>query len=377
MPRRSRRGEAVAHALHNALGSNPRRENTMITTTRLALVAALALGTIAACGPGSSGMGGDDGPGGGDDQPPTKPLDATGTYTVHSTFDLATNMPGTAGAVINTIIAATDDGDDPSRWIVDQILNQLPSSTLKTGLKIAEDLAIGALNDELLKVAPDFVSTMVQTGQDFGALAKHVGLNETLTLAQSQAAGSYLATHSVVGLHYELGNQKGDLAFTSYRLPDIAVSSVAVTMDATGQLTIAAHDVPLTYGKLLRLGLDAAVIPMIDGSAHNLGDLLQHQVDCKAVGTAIANAIDFGSAAGTLESYCKAGLSAGASLVYAKIEAIDSTALRFSINGSARAVDRTNDRMIDQIQTGTWAGTLAYGTTPTPLIPATFFGERK
>ncbi|HEX8109622.1 MAG TPA: hypothetical protein VF516_17950 [Kofleriaceae bacterium] len=348
----------------------------MITTTRLALVATLALSATTACGPGSSGMGGDDGGGGGDDQPPTKPLDPTGTYAVHSTFDLATNMPGTAGAVVNTIIDATNDVDDPTRWIVDQILGQLPSGTVKTLLQGAEAIGVGALNDELKKVTPDFVSTMLQVGQDFGDLAKHVGLKETLTLTQSQAAGSYSATHAVVGLHYELGNQKADLLFANYQLPNVQVDT-AVTMDATGQLTIAAHDLPLTYGKLLRLGLDAAIIPMIDSSAHNLNDLLAHQIDCKAVGNAIASAIDFSSAAGTLASACSAGLSAGASVVYNKITAIDGTALKFSINGSARAVDRNNDRQIDQIQTGTWAGTLAYGTTPTPLIPATFFGERQ
>jgi hypothetical protein len=365
----------VAHALHNALGSNPRRENTMITTTRLAFIVATA--AAAACGPGSSGMGGDDGPGGGDDQPPTKPLDATGTYTVHSTFDLATNMPGTAGTVVNSIIDATDDVDDPTRWIVDQILNQLPSGAVKDGLKFAEALGVGALNDELLKITPDFVSTMILVGQDFGNLAKHVGLHETFTLTQSQATGSYLAAHTVTGLHYELGNQHGDLLFANYQLPDVVADSVPVTMDATGQLTIAAHDIPLTYGKLLRLGLDAAIIPLIDSSAHNLNDLLARQIDCKAVGNAIASAIGFPSAAGTLTSACSAGLTAGANLVYTKISAIDGTALKFSINGSARAVDRNNDRQIDQIQTGTWAGTLAYGATPTPLIPATFFGERQ
>jgi hypothetical protein len=367
----------VAHALHNGSAAILAGRTFMITTTRLALAAALALGTTAACGPGSSGMGGDDGPGGGSDQPPTKPLDATGTYTVHSTFDLATNMPGTAGAVVNTIIAATDDGDDPSRWIVDQILGQLPSGGIKDALKLAEALGAGALNDELLKIAPDFVSTVIQVGQDFGDLAKHVGLDETFTLTQSQPAGSYLAEHSVVGLHYELGNQKGDLLFGNYQLPDVVVSSVAVTMDATGQLAIAAHDVPLTYGRLLKLGLDAAVIPLIDPSAHGLSELLLHQVDCKAVGSVVANAIHFPSAADTLKSYCEAGITAGASLVYTKITAIDSTALKFSINGSARAVDRNNDRQIDQIHTGTWAGTLAYGASPTPLIPATFFGERQ
>ncbi len=349
----------------------------MITTTRLALFASLALGATAACGPGSSGMGGGDGSGGGDDQPPTQPLNATGTYTLQSTFDLATNMPGTAGAVVNTIIDATDDADDPSRWIIDQILSKLPSGTVKTLLQGAEDLGVGALNDELLSVAPDFVTTMKQLGQDFGDLAKNVGLKETLTLSPSGATGSYSASHIVVGLHYDLGNQNGDLLFSNYQLPNVEVDNVAVTMDATGQLTIAAHDVPLGYGQMLRLGLDAVIIPQIDTSAHNLNDLLAHQVDCTAVGNAIASAIDFSSAAGTLALACSAGLTAGADLVYGKISAIDGTALKFSINGSARGVDRNNDRQIDQIQTGTWAGTLAYGTTPTPLIPAAFFGERQ
>ncbi|HEX3758120.1 MAG TPA: hypothetical protein VHW23_05420, partial [Kofleriaceae bacterium] len=191
----------------------------MITTTRLAFVAALALGATAACGA-TPQMGGDDGGGGGGDQPPgSRPLDATGTYTVHSTFDLATNMPGTAGTVVNAIIAATDDPDDPTKWILEQLSKQFPDGSFEQGLILdAETLAGGALNDELLKLAPDFVSTMVQVGQDFGDLAKHVGLNETLALTQSQSAGNYVAAHTMVGVHYELGNQTGDLAFANYQL---------------------------------------------------------------------------------------------------------------------------------------------------------------
>ena len=119
----------------------------MITTTRLAFVAVLALSATAACGA-EPNMGGDGGGGGGSgDQPPgARPLDATGTYTVHSTFDLATNMPGTAGTVVNTIIAATDDSDDPTHWILDQIISQLPSGTVKNVLTGAEGLVAGYLN---------------------------------------------------------------------------------------------------------------------------------------------------------------------------------------------------------------------------------------
>ena len=83
----------------------------MTATTRLTFALALAIGaTAAGCGSDPSQMGGgdDDGGGGGGGSNMPKQLDPTGTYTMHSTFDLATNMPGTAGTVVNTIIAATD-----------------------------------------------------------------------------------------------------------------------------------------------------------------------------------------------------------------------------------------------------------------------------
>src|SRR5262249_12820146 len=108
--------------------------------------------------------------------------------------------------------------------------------------------------------------------------------------------------------------------------------------------------------------------------ARSLTDLLAHKVDCQAIGNAIGDAIGFG--ASSFRSACTSGLNAGANLVYQKIDAIDATALEFGLNGSARATDTNNDRRIDAIQTGTWSGTLAYGGTPAPLAPATFFGER-
>jgi hypothetical protein len=176
-------------------------------------------------------------------------------------------------------------------------------------------------------------------------------------------------------VHFKLDNQDKDVTLATFHVPNVVVNSVGVTMDASGQLTIAAHDVPLAYGQLLRLGLDAAIIPLIDSSSHSLNDLLAHQINCQSVASAIVNQFGIGSVS-AIAAACTAGLTAGANFVYSKIDAIDSTALKFALNGTARAVDKNNDRTIDAIQTGTWAGTLAYGATPTPLLPATFFGER-
>jgi hypothetical protein len=352
----------------------------MKPVNRLTFVLALALGAVATgCGasdPSSvdddSSGGGGSGDGDGDAQP--RQLDATGTYAVHSTFDLATNMPGTAGAVVNTVIAATDDPDDPTRWIVDQIIAELPDGALKTALNTGKALVIGLINEKIKDVTPDFVDTMVLVGNDFGDLAKHFGLDETLALTKS--GNGYTAVHTVVGIHYKLDNQEGDFAFANYHLANVVVDRVGVTMDPTGQITIAAHGVPLAYGQVLRLGLDAAIIPLIDPTAHSLNDLLAHKIDCAQVGTAVADALGLGFAAGTLKSACVTGLTAGANFVYAKIAAIDGNALQFSLSGTARGVDKTNDGKIDTIQTGSWSGTLAYGTTPTPLVPATFTGQR-
>lgn len=353
----------------------------MIATTRLTFVLALALGaTAAGCSSDPSQMGGgdDDGGGGGGGGNNPKPLDPTGTYTMHSTFDLASNMPGTAGTVVNTIISATDDKADPTLWILDHLIAQLPENNaiergVKSALEFTEPAIADYLNTKLLDIAPDFVTTMVQVGHDFGDVAKHVGLTETLQLSGS--AGNYTAVHSVVGVHFKLDNQDKEVTLAMYRVPNVVVGNVAVTMDPAGQLTIAAHDVPLAYGQLLRLGLDAAIIPLIDSGSHSLNDLLVHEVNCQSVATAIVNQFGIGSV-NAIAAACTAGLAAAANLVYAQIDAIDGTALKFAINGTARAVDKNNDRTIDAIQTGTWAGTLAYGSTPTPLLPATFFGER-
>jgi hypothetical protein len=353
----------------------------MKPTNSLALVLSLVLGaTAVGCGGDPSTMPGDDdgggggggsngGGGGGGEQP--APLDVTGAYTMRSTFDLATNMPGTAGEVVNTIIDATHGPNQPTAWILDQILPHILPGVPDLVKDLVATYVNGALKDFIL---PDFADTLLQVGGDFGDLAKHVGLNETFVVTSSGT--DYTAVHSVTGLHVKLGNQESDYAFVTNQMTNIVVTNVAVTMDAAGHLTIAAHDVPLAYGRILQLGLDAAIIPQIDSTAHNLNDLLAHMIDCEGIGNAVADTIGISSVANTITTGCKVGLSAAAAYMYSKISAIDGTALTFGLNGTATAQDKNGDRKIDALQTGSWSGTLTYGSTPTPLIPAAFSGAR-
>lgn len=313
--------------------------------------------------------------------PPDEPLppnvDAAGKYKMNTTLDLATNIPGKAGEVTNMIIAMTDDADDPTNWLLDQLINNL-SGTFKSIVQGAKPFVAGYINDRLLDIAPDFVTTMIQVGDDFGQAAKGFGLNETLDVAAS--GDGWSAKHTVLGPHFKIDGIESDYLFADYGTPNVEVPGVGMTLESTGKLSLAQHKVPLAYGKVLRIGLDAAIIPVIDPSAANLAQLLQHQIDCNTVGEvvnqAVVDNIGFGPGAGLFTTACTVGLQKAADAIYAKLGEIDGNALELDYAGTAKALDKDHNNQIDTIQTGAWAGTCSYAGTPAPLASATFFGSR-
>jgi hypothetical protein len=352
----------------------------MNTAKNLSFALALALGAVAAgCAADSPNGGGGGGGGGGsgsDDAP--RPMDASGKYQMASTFDIATNAPGKVGEVVNTFIAMTDGAADPAEWLIDQIIAKTTNSTLKNILTTAKPFVAGYLNDRLLEIAPDFVTTIVQVGNDFGQMAKNFGVNETLDVSGSGMM--YTSTVTALGVHFKVDNVESDINFADHAMMPVSVANVGLTLDATGKLDIGEHKLPLSYGKVLRLGLDEMIIPSIDPTATNLQTLLTDLVDCAAVGQAINDALvdqfGFGGGAGTWQTACTAGLAFGSSAVYGKIDSIDSSALEFGLVGTAKAVDSNKDSKVDTIQTGKWTGTLSYAGTPAPLSAATFSGTR-
>lgn len=356
----------------------------MKTASNLSLALALAFGFgIAATGcatdspddMGDDGAGGGD-EGGGDDAP--RAMDATGKYQVRSTFDIATNAPGKVGEVSNAIIAMTDGPNDPTEWILDQIIAKMDAGTLKNIATSAKPFVAGYLNDRLLQIAPNFVTKTIKLGNNFGQMTKNFGLNETIEVAKGGQA--YNSTVSAIGVHFQIDSVDSDVMFADNSIAAVTASNVGVSLDAYGKLDIAEHKLPLSYGKVLRLGLDEVVIPALDANATNLNTLLTRLVNCQAVGTAINDALveqfGYGGGAGTWQAACTAGLNYGAQQIYAKIDSIDSSALEFGLVGTSKALDANKDGMVDTIQTGKWTGTLSYSGTPAPLAAATFNGTR-
>lgn len=357
-----------------------------MTITKNIFASALILGaTVAGCAADAAGPNDPDdpsNPGNPDDPDAPIPVDATGQYQMRSSFDIAANTPGKVGDVSRMIIDATDSGNDPAKWILDQIVGALPDGTVKSGLSFVSGAAATLINSQLVSIAPTFVLSMLEVGNDFGEVTTKFGVNETLNITKT--GDTYTAVHTVVGAHFLIDGAETDLAFADFGTENIQVDNVAVTIDAAGRLQLADHKVNLQFGKILRIALDGAIIPQlvtIDPASPKtkLQQLLESQISCSAIGTKVGGIIPFISAQATtaITAACTAGLSAAANLVYNKINEIDASALEFSLAGTARITDTNNNHQLDTIETGEWTGTLSYAGTPAPLAAATFSGARE
>src|SRR5690606_7602800 len=173
--------------------------------------------------------------------------------------------PGTTGSVVNGLIEATDDPDDPMSWVVDQMLAQMEDGTVKTILVGAKPFLIGYLNDKVTELAPDLVGTITELGQRTADLMKKFGIDERLEV--NSVDQTYIGRIVVDGARFTIDGTVESYAFVDHDIDDVVVDSVFVQLENESRFIVGEHTLPLPYGKLVRLGLDAAIIPAIDPSA--------------------------------------------------------------------------------------------------------------
>ena len=316
-----------------------------------------------------------DGSGSQEEEPQPDPkMDAQGMYRLNSTFDLATNMPGTSGDILNGLIDATDSPDDPMSWVVDQMLAQMDDGTLKDILVAAKPFVIGYLNDRVTDLAPELVNTLVELGQRMSDLTKKFGVNERLEV--NSVDQTFVAQSTADGVRFDIDGTVKDYAFVDYNIDNVIANDILITLDSgQGRMHIGEHNLPLPWGKIVRLGLDAAVIPAIDPTATSLTDLLDNVVDCQGVGSSINTALGFGGSA-FWASACLGGLGLAADAVYDQIADTNSL-LGMHLVGVSRYTDTNADFKIDELKFGNWTGSMdIQGMNATLAQPAAYVGKR-
>lgn len=301
-------------------------------------------------------------------------LEVTGSYRVDSQFDMASGLPGTAGQVVNTFIDMTDGPYDPATWVLDRLVEAIDNGTVEGLVDAVRPALDGILYDLLIANTPDIVEKIIELGDAFGQVAKKFGTNSTLEVKiTNDADGALSATHHLTSLVFTIDGQ----TFT-YPLADFGMANLQADTSfsyTSTKFNVGQHAFPLSYGAILMVALEEIILPLIDPAATDLESFLVNLVPCDAVAAEISDFVGFGSPS-LYEGACLLGLSAGATYLEGRIRSLDSSAMNLGIQGDVRWIDSNNDHKVDVLQGGTWTGNMTYGSTPAPLGPSTWRGER-
>ena len=274
------------------------------------------------------------------------PIDPAGRYAVHSSFVLSAPPPH-ADSVLDGLAAAIDGPDDPSRYLVDLIIERLPEGRTRTIAAALAPYVAAYLNERIDEIAPDFLAGARALSAGLSRIAHRFGTLETIEIAASG-----VTRRTITGVRFDAI----DVRFDPIGLPDVTATTDASF--AEGRLTIEPHAMTLPYARIVRLGLERAVVPGVVPGAASLPEALVALVDCPRLGALVAGYVGIGSPA-LYETACSAALLRLASAIDARIDALDTDTYSLEVVGAALGRDLDGDHALDVIEGGAWIGTLA------------------
>ncbi|MBL0213496.1 MAG: hypothetical protein IPQ07_06425 [Myxococcales bacterium] len=292
--------------------------------------------------------------------PTTVPRDPAGQFVVATTLDL--EPPRAATIVIEALDRAASE---PSRFVLDRMIATLPDGPTKTVAQLAVPYVAAYLDVRLDAFAPRFVPGVQALATGFARIASHAELLEAWRIMPSGDA-----VRTIAGVRFDLG-PSAIIAFADHGLADVSAAT-QVTLDGGGQLGFAHHVIALRYGALVRAGLDLAVVPTAEPTAHDVAAALATLVDCTKLGVLVADRVGLGSPL-VYRTACTAAMVAVAAELDEHVIAIDAAPLMLDTVGLAVGADLDHDGTMDVIRGGRWTGVAAHVGVPQP-ISATFAG---
>lgn len=292
--------------------------------------------------------------------PTTIPRDPAGSFVVATTLDVS--PPASAALVIAALDRAASQ---PSRFILEKMIATLPDGATKTVASVALPFVAPYLDVRLAEFAPRFVPGVRAIATGFARIAGHA---ELLEVWRIDAGGAALRT--VAGVRFDVGAAAG-IAFADIGVPDVSAAT-KVELDVAGKLAFAHHPIAIRYGAMIRAGLDRAVAPTADPSAHDVAQALAALVDCTRLGQLAADKVGLGSPL-VYRSACIAAMVAVAAELDEHVVEIDVAPMVLSLTGTALGVDPDHDGTMNAIKAGHWTGAATHAGATQP-VAATFAG---
>lgn len=309
---------------------------------------------------------------------PTNPT-LSGTFDMMSTFAINGDFEGsTLGSIVTLLEDVSDDPQDPGKFVVDLIVNELrgdvSNSLLNTVIDIFAQAAYTEANSYLS--GSTMVRDLTAIARDLSDLARRFSLTSSLAITQTVESG-LVAEHTLRSINWQINGQTVSQTYAQLGLQPPTAPSIAISIE-NGRLVVDKHAFDLGFGSFLLAGLNTIVIPKYDPTARSLKDLMGRWIDCNTLGR------DLNTATGDLlgnsmwTSACNSALLAGGNAIEKEILELANDTSTLEIQGEATITDANHDNVYDRVRNGTWSGKMDLGASSSALGAGNVFsGDRR
>lgn len=200
---------------------------------------------------------------------------------------------------------------------------------------------------------------------DLSALARRFEILSRMESAVPQDASLPMTVkHTLDRIKWTLDGKTVAYTFAQLGMSDPEVPAVTLTLTNGQNLAIDKHAFDLKFGAFLLVGLNALVIPKINGQAKSITDLMKNWVDCQKLGTTLDNATNNLIGPTIWTQGCESGLTMAGSYLENQIIKLGNDTSKLEIQGQCKLSDMNSDGFYDAMTDGVWTGTFTMNGSP-------------
>ncbi len=306
---------------------------------------------------------------------PIGPGDPNGTYRVESSLDLVPGLEGDVGSILQVVV---EFGDEPGEaliryfiYLAEELSDALPGGIeIPIPDEIDPELLGPFLSQILEEHAGDFYNDVAELGSQFSQISQDFGLVTELEISVDGDSGT--GDHALTGVQLRHDGEVDEHTMADMELED-EVDAVDVDIEfdeEEGTIELEIHGLPASYGQMLLVAFEEAILPQLDSEASTLAEFGEEQLDgaCETLATELVELLtDEGEdphedLESMIESGCDLLVAQGFQLLENQIRDFgdDEADIVLSLEGEGVAQDTLGDGNTDTI-TGSWEGAFEVG----------------
>lgn len=281
-------------------------------------------------------------------------------YTIESSFNVQGDFGDAGlGGILNMLRDMSDDDNDPGKFIVDELIEFLPTPINWAAEPLADELG-SELNQVIYELIPTVAEEIEAISTGLSNAARQFEMVSTLDVGLD-SKDRFTGTHEIKKLVYSYNQQRLEFAGADLGENVAPVDRIPIHMES-GLLTIDIHTLSLPVGTMLTQVLDGLVIPTVIVELVDLESVILRWFACAEVARTVAEVID--GAEDLILSACTSASHSIATDLMNKLYKLDrDSGLRLYAQTSAEADGIT-------YQDSGWSGVYIVGSdTKAPLDP--------